>query len=188
MRWAGSRTSVHPASSGAYSHLWGSSATESARASARRSSEDSAGRLPGRRTRRHVEPEVLLPRDPGQLPQRVSRPTAHRPGGADEKERQEPRLPVFSDTGLEHVGLHPAFVVNRDPVDGFEAEPEQVGRLLQPRVRFDRRVDHELAASGRSPASRMFHEAFAFRAARKPVKLAMFPPLTSNPPQVEGSR
>ena len=153
------------------------------RASARRSS----GALGARGRERavgavDVQPEVLLAAERGELAQRIDGAGDTEPPVADDEEREQAVCAVGRDRVPQRGDVHAQRRVGRDPAQGLGAEPEHVGRLLHPGVGLGRAVHAQprrrscpRRARPTAPAPR--------RAASTPMKFAMFPPLTSSPPQ-----
>ena len=127
----------------------------------------------------------MLARDLGEPRQRVDRARADRarrcrpPGTAGSPRRGPPRSCRTSASVSTVRSSRDGHVAQ-----ALRAEAEEVGRLLDPGVRLRRGVDGQRRRPCRRPSRARPAPPFARRAARKPTKFAMLPPLTSSPPRL----
>jgi hypothetical protein len=87
-----------------------------------------------------MEPQVVPPADPRNLVERIDRAGAHRAGSADDEEGKIAVPRVGDNLLFECGGVHPVLAVGRDPANRIGAEAEEIRGLLDPGVRFGRRV------------------------------------------------
>jgi hypothetical protein len=101
-----------------------------------------------------VEPDAFLVAEGADLVQRVDRARAHGSRRADGEERRRSLRPVLCDQLAESGNEQPLIVVRLDPTDRVGAQAEEVGRLLDPRVRLGRAVHTQRAVLARGHAVR----------------------------------
>ena len=172
-RSATSRTSRQPHSYGWYSHLWGSSVTESAgrsrgapAARARSDREAAVGRV-------HVEPEAELAAHVGELVERIDRCGVRRASVCRDEEREPPRSLVRFDRAAQGPGREPA-VGARAGRGSDRAGSRARARRGRATNAPDRRRRRRDARSSRRRPTRARHASA--------VMFAAEPPLRSVPP------
>ena len=84
----------------------------------------------------NVKPEPLLGADVGERLQRVDDARADAAGRADDEERQAAIVAVRGQLPPQRIETHSPVRVRLDPADALRAETADVGRLLDPGMRF----------------------------------------------------
>ncbi len=140
-----SLSSTNPTPFGTFSHLWPSTASESARSSPATSA---GGRLPQpeERSERTVrmQPQVVLLAHVGDRLDRVGGAGVDRADHRDHDRRLDAVGAVALDRLGEEVDAHGVAIVDRDRADAARAEPERAERLVVREVQLLRGVDGEL--------------------------------------------
>ena len=135
-----------------------------------------------------VEPGARLAADLNDIEERIDGARAHRSRCPDDHQRPLSCAAVRVDLPsaarrCRCAGPHP---LKSSGLHRFRRR--EIRRLLYPGVGLRRRIDDAVGAPapGRRPSRRMSHSAPRARAARRPTKFAMLPPLTNRPPHSRG--
>ncbi len=151
-----------------------------------------APRAPPPRSRRRRRPRETTRRAPGRRAaisgSGSTAPVLTDPAVPTTRNGTSPAAASASSCRRKRGHVHAELAVRRDPPDRRGAESRRGPRPSESTCAFRPMRTRGACAPARRqrPRSRTSQPAFAARAARKPTKFAMLPPLTSSPPQSTG--